>query len=83
MKYLEIAAMPTSISVEDMRSYLDQRISGVHESVMRSSAILQKVKEMLMLDVPASVIEEAIEVMEFNGLADKQKEVSDAETDGV
>jgi len=64
MDYGTIRAMQTSIEAEQMRQYLAEGCKGVHESVLRSYQILEKVKWLLQLQTSPRVIAELIDFME-------------------
>ena len=62
MNLLEISKQPTCIRIEGVGVTTDAR--GYHESILRAFQILTKVKELLAMNTPQSVILEMIEVME-------------------
>ena len=59
-----IRTLPTCIEAEEMRKYLSDGCKGVHESVLRSYQILQKVKWLLEQGASTKVISELIQHME-------------------
>lgn len=64
MKYLDIAKLQTTISVEEMRSMIAGGCKGAHESILRSWSILAEVKYLLGRNVDPETILKIIEVME-------------------
>ena len=64
MRVIEIAKMPTSITKPLMKELASGSCTGIHESMLRSWHILERVKDYLRKDTPADVILELIEVME-------------------
>jgi hypothetical protein len=63
MKITNIKQFPTSLSTELIKERLNN-CNGFHESLLRSFQTLQKVKELLELNTPTSVILEIIEEIE-------------------
>jgi len=62
--YSEIQRTLTSISAQQMREHLASGCAGIHESVMRSYQILEKVKWLLERDTHPEVLKELIDHME-------------------
>lgn len=78
--YDDIRDMPTSISADEMRIYLSSGCSGVHESMLRSYAILNKVKRLLLEGTPCAVVLELIQMMEEKpDLAQRQQREAGAD----
>lgn len=63
MDILEISKLPTCLRIEGEGIRTEGR-GGYHESVLRAFNILSKVKSLLELGTPSSVILEVIAVME-------------------
>ncbi len=63
MTWNELASLDDCFSQDAMREVLDnpKNLIGIHESVLRSFQVLNKVEEYLKLDVPHSVILEMLE----------------------
>lgn len=75
---LEIANLPTTFTVKGVSIVTDA--SGYHESVLRAYQIVRKVKALLELGTPSSVILEMIAVMESVQYPDTTDFVIEVET---
>ena len=78
MDVLEISKMPTVVKIEGVG--IHTAASGYHESLLRAWNILRKVKELLDIDTPSSVILEMIAVMESVKHPDTNELVIEVET---
>jgi hypothetical protein len=62
-KWLRISKLPTSISRKRLESILLSGAVGIHESVLRSHAIVEEVEYLLIQNTPPEILLGIIAVM--------------------